>query len=65
MPFLHTFSSTGSNSGFTSEIWKSAKKTLKMYQKLLIIISDKNPKTAFSDPNFGPNNDKNAIETRF
>ena len=42
MPFLHTFSSTGDNSGFTSEIWKSAKnhsKCVKNCWKSLVTIS--------------------------
>ena len=41
-PFLHTFSSTGDNSGFTSEIWKSAKnhsECVKNCWKSLVTIS--------------------------
>ena len=81
MPFLHNFNLISYNLGFTSEIWKSDKKPVKMCQKLLIIISNnllqvmdtkcghfspkKAKKNAFSDPDFGPTDDKNAIETHF
>ena len=59
---------------------KKWQKPVKMYQKLLKIISTisfwfwipilvilalQRPKNTFSDPKFGPTDDKNAIETHF